>query len=178
MKAYTNFINEVFTCVSDLFSDETKKLDIFAEGSEQIHSTTQEYAVLKNENADLFCSLITENMELFEIEQSGYQPVCSSIYPSERKISHSCYPKNLRRWMKGTVSRKKACRVEFSVLVWCHIQNWNKPIERNQKKNFITTQEKLLKICNEFSDTKYDVLSLESLWKASCAAYKKSFIQI
>lgn len=90
MKAYTKFVNQVFTCISDLFPNRAKELDLFAEGSEQVYSSMQEYAVLRNENADLFCSLITQYTELFEMPQSDYQPIYSPIYPSERKITHSC----------------------------------------------------------------------------------------
>ena len=154
MKAYTKFVNQVFTCISDLFPNRAKELDLFAEGSEQVYSSMQEYAVLRNENADLFCSLITQYTELFEMPQSDYQPIYSPIYPSERKITHSCYPKNIRRWMNGTISRKKTCRVEFCVLVWCHIQNWNRPVEEDVDK-FLIARSRLLKICNEFLHAEY-----------------------
>ena len=174
MKAYTKFVNQVFTCISDLFPNRAKELDLFAEGSEQVYSSMQEYAVLRNENADLFCSLITQYTELFEMPQSDYQPIYSPIYPSERKITHSCYPKNIRRWMNGTISRKKTCRVEFCVLVWCHIQNWNRPVEEDVDK-FLIARSRLLKICNEFLHAEYFQLYLECLWKASCAAYEQSF---
>lgn len=178
MKAYTKFINQIFGCVSGLFPDQMRKLDIFAESSERICSGIQEYAVLRNENADLFCSLITQNTELFGMAQHSYQPVHSPLYPSERKISHSCYPKNIKRWMNGVISRKKSCRVEFCVLAWCHIQNWNRLVEKEQEQTFLRIRRELLKICNEFLDTQYEQLSLECLWKASCAAYKMSFSKI
>lgn len=39
MKAYTKFVNQVFTCISDLFPNRAKELDLFAEGSEQVYSS-------------------------------------------------------------------------------------------------------------------------------------------
>ena len=54
MKAYTEFINQVLTCISSLFSSQEKKWSIFAEGPVDIVSATPEYAILRNENADMF----------------------------------------------------------------------------------------------------------------------------
>lgn len=175
MKAYTEFVNQVFTCISSLFPSQEKKWNIFAEGPADILSATPEYAILRNENADMFCSLIRQNADLFEIQPSDYEAVSSPLYPSERKIVHSCYPKNIRRWIQGTVSRKKACRVEFCVLTWCHVQNWNRPIEKEQEEKFLAAKKGLLQICNKFLHTQYTQLSIKLLWQASSAAYNNSF---
>jgi len=175
MKAYTEYVNQVFTCISNLFPSQEKKWNIFAEGPVDILSATPEYAILRNENADMFCSLIKQNADLFGIQPSDYEPVSSPLYPSEKKIVHSCYSKNIRRWMQGTVSRKKTCRVEFCVLTWCHVQNWNRPIEKEQEEKFLAAKKVLLQICNKFLHTQYTQLSIELLWQTSSAAYNNSF---
>ena len=175
MKAYTEFVNQVFTCISSLFPSQEKKWNIFAEGPADILSATPEYAILRNESADMFYSLIRQNADLFGIQPSDYEPVSSPLYPSERKIVHSCYPKNIRRWMQGTICRKKTCRVEFCVLIWCHVQNWNRPIERGQEEKFLAVKRGLLQICNRFLNAQYTQVSIELLWKASSTAYNNSF---
>ena len=177
MKAYTEFVNQVFTCISSLFPSQEKKWNIFAEGSEDIFSSTPEYAILRNENADMFCSLIRQNAELFGIQSSEYEPVSSPLYPSERKIIHSCYSKNVRRWMQGTISRKKTCRVEFCVLAWCHVQNWNRPIGKEPEEKFLAAKRELLQICNKFLNTQHTQLSIKLLWQASSVTYKDSFFK-
>lgn len=48
MKAYTEFVNQVFTCISSLFPSQEKKWNIFAEGPADILSATPEYMVNDN----------------------------------------------------------------------------------------------------------------------------------
>ena len=91
----------------------------------------------------------------------------------EVKIEHSCYPKNVRRWLSGTISRKKKCRIEFCVLVWCHAIGWNLySNKQNEKLN--QCQQKLKTICMDYlvkEDMLDKELSFEMLWNASKCAY-------
>lgn len=175
MKPYTKFVKQIVACISETFPGQENTLNIFSEGVENEYSTVQDFAILRAANAELFCSLIMQNMELFGITSSDYKVFFLPSISKKLKIAHSCYPKNIKRWLNGAISRKKICRMEFCVLTWCHIQNWNKPIEEEREKLYINARQKLLDICDEFSDTSCTQLSLEALWNASCTAYAESF---
>ena len=135
-----------------------------------------ECAVLRNDNAKVFVSVIQNHSKLLGISDMEYQLQQSKIYPVEVKIRHSCYPKNVKRWLSGTVSRKKRCRLEFCVLVWCHAAGWSQmPDEKNMvlKK----CREDLQEICMDYLPQKekiYQEFTFEMLWKASSSAYYHS----
>ena len=100
----------------------------------KIEGENYEYAVLRNEYAELFAMVIQNHLELLEISEDIYQVVHSKLYLYGVKIVHSCYEKNLRRWMSGTISRKK-CKIEFCVFTWCNAIGWNLVLdEQNEKK--------------------------------------------
>lgn len=175
MKPYTEFVMKVFDCVSESFVTQENKLRIFAEGVNSNYSGSQEYAILRNDAARLFHSVLSKNAEVFNADLSDFRLKESSIYPEEVKIVHSCYPKNLRRWLNGTISRKKSCRIEFCVLAWCHVVRWDASFEEERVERYDPTQQKLLCICNEYLGSQDKQLSVDLLWKASCNTYRRSF---
>ena len=101
MKAYTQFVIKMFECLSELYQADEKRMKIiFSEGKDFLtYSHHQEYSVLQNEYARLFVSIIQSHAELFHINNQQYQLEQSGIFSDEVKIIHSCYPKNLRRWL-------------------------------------------------------------------------------
>lgn len=73
MKPYTKFVKQVVACISETFPGQENTLNIFSEGVENEYSTVQDFAILRAANAELFCSLIMQNMELFGITSSDYK---------------------------------------------------------------------------------------------------------
>lgn len=179
MKSYIEFVRRAYAALSELYEiDSGNMYGIFAEGPvKQTYSQNQEYAILRNEYAELFIVIIQNHLELLEISDAEYQVENSNLYPNEVKIVHSCYPKNLRRWLSGTISRKKKCRIEFCVLVWCHAIGWNLLLDDQNEKQYKCRQD-LERICADYlpkGDVKEKEISFEMLWKASTEAYFSSF---
>ena len=92
------------------------------------------------------------------------------------KVAHSCYPKNIRRWLKGTISRKKENRIDFCIISWGHITGWDSGFTR-RPEYYNDQQKKMLGICNEFAGTNEKILSFKLMWEASCRAYQKTFVR-
>lgn len=172
-KPYTTFIIDVFTCITNYLFDSKNSLKTFAEGHNSIYSCCQEYAVLRNSDAMLFYSVFCKHQLLFNIDINEHQLSKSSYYPDEVKLIHSCYPKNIRRWLNGTISRKKICRIDFCILVWCHASGWSDTTDNN---TFIQCQKELSNICSKYLEIPTPpTFSMELLWKASSSAYEQSF---
>ena len=178
MKAYTQFVIKMFECLSELYQADEKRMKIiFSEGKDFLtYSHHQEYSVLQNEYARLFVSVIQSHAELFHINNQQYQLEQSGIFSDEVKIIHSCYPKNLRRWLSGTVGRRK-CRTEFCVLVWCHAIGWNGASDC-PKNRLEKCRERMRMICMEYlPDWRESAdFSIEMLWAAANAAYQASLL--
>ena len=180
MKPYTEFITRIYTCIVGSFESNGKHVaEVFAEGpDERSYSGSQEYAILKNEYAKLFKSEVQKNLDLFELSGNEFQLEQSKIYPTEVKLLHSCYPKNIRRWLSGTISRKKKCRIEFCVLAWCHSIGWNMVSDDHALKKLRKCQREIAEICKDYicveqaSEPEY---SISLLWKASTNAYRRSY---
>ena len=189
MKKYTEFIKRTYDEIAKLYEGQEENIcGVFAEGVQyRLQKNHQECAILLNEEARVFVAVVQKYLELLEISDTEYQLKHSPIQgrfkqfskagKEEVKIAHSCYPKNLRRWATGTVSRKKKCRIEFCVLVWCHANGWSLlPNKENEKLN--TCRQNLKKICMDYlpqEDILQKELSFDMLWKASRAAYCQSF---
>lgn len=174
-KPYTEFVTKIFNCISERFDASQNALVLFAEGSEGINrSGSQEYAVLRNDRAQLFYSILCSNMELFGIKHPEHELKISKIYPDEMKIAHSCYPKNVRRWLNGTISRKKNCRIEFCILAWCHAAKWSASFASEKIDTYDNYQKKLLEICNGYLDTQERELTVSLLWRTNCEAYTRT----
>lgn len=173
VKPYTAFITDVFNCISQYFFDSRNPLIAFAERDKTIYTGSQDCAVLRNTDALLFYSVFCDNNDLFSIDIDERLLKKSSIYPDELKIMHSCYPKNIRRWLNGTISRKKICRIDFCILVWCHACGWNNFSNENI---LLQCQNDLANICTKYSDSAAPLsFSIKSLWEASSWAYDHSF---
>lgn len=175
IKPYTKFVNETYQCVIRALDPKEKAARIFCEDPDQsLSSGSEEYAILRNDYARFFFDTISNNEDLLGITKEEFELKVSPIYPDEIKLVHSCYPKNLRRWLKGTVSRKKRCRIEFCVLVWCHAVDWKKEPASDRKCDICRKQ--ITEICRNYIEIdRSDLFSFEMLWKASSAAYEQSY---
>lgn len=139
-----------------------------------MYSGTQEYAVLRNEYARFFFDAVCNHAEILGIQREDFILKSSLIYPDEVKLVHSCYPKNIRRWLNGTISRKKKCRVEFCILVWCHATGWNSNVITDTKLK--KCQDRMKDICSRYIEVDEGIpFSVELLWKAASSAYEQSY---
>ncbi len=179
MKKYTEFVKRTYTTIAELNERYHGSIHaVFAEGpNKKSYSQNQEYAILQNEYANVFVTVIQNHLDLLGISDTEYQVKSSKFYLNEVKIEHSCYPKNIRRWLSGTISRKKKCRIEFCVLVWCHAIGWSL-LQEEQDEKLNQCQQKLKMICMDYVSENgilSEAMSFELLWKASTFAYYNSF---
>ncbi len=179
MKLYTDFVNRVYGVISELYGLEgSKMLMVFAEGfNNPISLQSQEYATLRNKYAEVFLEVITQHADLLGISNTEYKLQQSAFYSDEVKIPHSCYPKNVKSWLSGRISRKKKCRIEFCGLIWCHAMGWNIMSDTKEAKIY-ECKQKLREICSDYlpkEDVENNECTFEMLWKASLYTYKKSY---
>lgn len=125
--SYACFVKDVYECIKRYSADDAFSLSAFAEGPEALkpgHSGTQEYAVLRNDYARLFFDTVSALEKQYMPESRAHKLEESRLMPGEVRITHSCYPRNLRRWMNDTISRKQRCRAELCALIWCWYASW------------------------------------------------------
>ena len=171
MSRFTGFVNDVFSCVRRLFPDEADPLTYFAEGAneEKISSSVQEAAVLTGGRAETFVSVLRGYAESFGIGEDDIVLRRSGHGVGEARYSHGCYPKNVRRWLSGTVSRKRRCRAELVTLVYCWSAGWSEPVSQEEK--YVRCRRDLREICAGYvGDDAGELPRL--LWRACEAAYK------
>lgn len=111
---------------------EVPTLGCFAEGGCAPTPCPPDYAALRGDKALFFLQLLHRNKTLLGIDPADYSLQHSLLPDAPVRYVHSCYPKNLRRWMTGTVSRKKKCRVEFAVLLTCWTVGWTQSDEADR----------------------------------------------
>lgn len=179
-KVYTEFVKRTYGAICELYGLEgSPMLRVFAEGPDNPeYSQSQEYVVLKNKYAVTFFSVIMQNSHFTGIPSTEYKLQKSLLCPDEVKISHSCYPKNMRKWLSGQLSRKKKCRLEFCVLVWCHAVGWSILPDYDEPKLF-KCRQKLREICLDYlaeDDINNKDCTFEMLWKASSYTNQQSRI--
>lgn len=179
-KVYTEFVKRVYGVICELYGLEgSKMLMVFAEGPDNpIYTQSQEYVVLKNKYAVAFMAVVMGNLKMAGISGSEYKLQKSLLCPDEVKISHSCYPRNMRKWLSGQLSRKKKCRFEFCVLIWCHATGWSLLPDYNDAK-LCECRKKLRDICSDYlpeEDINDKDCTFGMLWKASSYTNKQSRI--
>lgn len=171
---YADFVNDMYECIKEYSCCQAFSMAVFAEGPsalEPAHTVSQEYAVLRNEYAKDFYDVIVNNPQLFAPNSNFCELEKSRIIPDEVKVTHSCYPKNIRRWMKGILSRKQKCRAELCALIWCWYEYWMEDIcSQIDKEAF---GKSLLSICHKY--TAYgDEFSMDVLWNSCTFVYWKT----
>lgn len=190
MNDYSKFIKDSFSIVSVLLPPNEIPASVFAFGgipdfrtNGQIQhsspnsspSLPSDYAILSNNKAYMFYAILISHSDMFEINPSSIRIHHSRVIPDEVSISHSCYSKNLKRWMNGQKSRKRLTRAEYVTLIYCWTMNWFNSAPSDSVYN--ECYKKLRSLCvnllslEETDNT--DLLSL--LWKASNKSYASSY---
>lgn len=174
MNSYSRFINESFRIITRILPSNGNKLYTFANGEGSDSQGTNEFACLENHKAIMFYGLFVSNAEYFKIDPVSLILKRSKIYPDNVSIVHSCYEKNMRRWLNGQKSRKALNRAEYVLLVYCWSIDWYG--KGYQDQSHLKCRKELSDLCRAIlktTDTDIDLLSL--LWSASRKAYKDSY---
>lgn len=170
---FATFVRNVYECIKEYSYCDAFSLAVFAEGPEALkdgHTGTQEYAVLRDGYARDFFKVM-EHYSEFRASDITCKLEESRILPGEVKIIHSCYPKNLRRWMKGTLSRKQKCRAELCALIWCWYDSWLEEIYSGVDMKIVARA--LMNICDDYTECG-DSFDTDVLWDACTGAYWKA----
>ena len=180
MKPYNILISKLFDAVRPFCTLPNKSpLVVFAEGPYSTDgNSVQDYPILKDDMAEYYIGIVNENAEpvfkidaaQFTLKQSHSSLLRKGSY--KKSIAHSCTPRNLRRWMNTTNGRKKRCRVELCVLIYCWAVGWES--EGNSDKAHRECQETILSICSQVLGDDEERTLIDSLWKAIQKASKDS----
>ena len=171
---YAHFVKGLYTCIKEYSHCADFSPAVFAEGPEarkKGYSGTQEYAILRNGYARTFFQAAAAWQAGPAPCAASYELQRSPLYPDEVKIVHSCYPKNLNRWMGGTISRKQKCRADFCLLVWCWYTSRLEELEPRTDREALGRA--LLDICRENSAEETS-FCMDALRRASTRAYRKA----
>ena len=169
--SYACFVKDVYECIKRYSDNDAFSLSVFAEGPEALksgHSGTQEYAVLRNDYARMFFDIVSTLEKRYMPESGAHKLVESRLMPGEIKIAHSCYPRNLRRWMNDTISRKQRCRAELCALIWCWYASWLEEVNPEINKDEVARS--LMDICSKYTEGHSFCLGV--LWDACTNAYR------
>ena len=151
---YTGFVNELLECVFKLIDKYDNNLSAFAEHGAD-NNCMQEVAFLRGDDAVLFVDIIHDNADIFGVDRNDYELILPKSKFSRIKYSHSCYPKNVRRWMKGTLSRKKRCRAEFITLIVCWAIGWKRRM--SMESDYVKCRNGILEACRKVFSAVSDV---------------------
>lgn len=175
---YADFVKSFYDCIRKYSNCPEFSLAVFAEGPIALkdgYSGSREYVILRNEYARDFFAVMENYKFLHAPYGNEHVLEKSKIYPDQVKITHSCYPKNLSRWMNGTLSRKQKCRADYCALVWCWYSFWLEEINPDLDKNAL--KEELLNICHKYSEYG-ECFSIDIFWHACTFAYWKDLGRI
>jgi len=167
---YSEFVTQIYNAITYVMPSNTRSLLTFASGGDPEHETN-ETAYLRNEKALFFYNVLVSNSELFQIDQSTVFLQQSLLFRDEIAIQHSCYGKNLRRWMNGQIPRKRRCRAEFAALAY----SWANAFGTNQQQDekYLLCRDRIRMLCqsytNQFDLGSHTLLGL--IWNASCNSY-------
>lgn len=180
---YTAFIQDVFSNVYRLVNGGT--MTEYAEGGLHNAGGTYEYAVLRGERAEVFLSIINNNIKSLDVGELMFKPeytkisviLYSNMQINQVKYSHCCYPKNLQRWLNGTLSRKKRCRIEFVALAVCWAAGWS--LDMKNETDYMECRTALVKICEKYMGATFAQLHsinelFDMLWRTCEHVYQKS----
>ena len=86
---------------------------------------TGDYAVLRDHYASFFMETLGRYAAYAPVSMDRHRLQLRHVQPGGApRYAHSCYARNLRRWMNGTLSRKHVCQTEFDVLCVCWALGW------------------------------------------------------
>ena len=190
MNAYSKFVKDTFSIVSGLLHSNEIPTSVFAFGGASYLKTNElsrngralsspslpaDHALLSNNKAYIFYAVLISHSEMFGIDPTSIRMRHSQIMPEEISVRHSCYSKNLNRWMNGQKSRKTISRAEYVTLLYCWTMNWfdASPLDYIH----INCYDNLKQLCtNLVRYEKTDNTNLLSLlWAASIECYESSY---
>ena len=174
---YKSFVQSIIMCLQPIITAENG-LAHFCEGSGNPGGCCQEYACLCGDQAKLFVWLLRDRAEQTGLDRDLFRVEYSRVallhgFPTGR-CTHSCYPKNIKRWLTGTLSRKKRCRAEFVALAACWAAGWSADLI--QAPPYSSIMQELLERLTSGQDTlPKDIRALfDLLWLSSEQAYRNS----
>lgn len=191
MNDYSKFIKYSFSIVSELLPPNEIPTSVFAFGgipdfktNGQIQysspnsspSLPSDYAILSNNKAYIFYAILISHSDMFGINPSSVRIHHSRLFPDEVSVSHSCYSRNLKRWMNGQKSRKRLTRAEYVTLIYCWTMNWfdNLPLESVHIECYKQLKHLCIELLSHDENADTDLLSL--LWKTSNKCYLSSYL--
>lgn len=167
--AYSEFLTDIYSAITEIMPTDSTSLLTFASG-EISKNETNEIAYLRNEKALYFYKNLLSNSELFQIDPSTVILQRSLLFSDEIAIRHSCYAKNLRRWMNGQAPRKRRCRADFAVLSYCWITAFGS--DKQYQLDYQLCKSAVKQICrNIIPDSEFNLHLLNMIWLASTKAY-------
>lgn len=131
-------------------------------------------ATLRAAKAESFAKVGSHVCAQMGIDGSGYV-----TYPSLANgialIDHSCYTRNLRRWISGTLPRKHKSRADFAILAACWSHAWFDPSASEELYLSIRKDIEAL-VCSIVPDCVIDTTPESytiAVWKAGSQVYYK-----
>lgn len=173
----SDFIKEIYECIRTYSCCASFSPSVFAEGPDALragYTGTQEYALLRNAYATDFYEISKIFSKTHPAGKTVYILEKSRLLHGDARISHSCYPKNLRRWMNGTIPRKQKCRMDFCILTWCWCHAWLAEIEPNADMEAVKCS--LKEICDRYTKS-IDDININVLWNACDSAYRDTLMK-
>lgn len=168
---YSQFVSSIYSVITGLMPPGSKNLLTFAAGGKSVNGLSDS-AFLRNEKALYFYNVLKSGSELFQIDTSEITLHRTLFFHDEVSIDHSCYPKNLRRWMKGQVPRKRRCRADFAVLTFCWITAFGSDMK--DRKEYVSARDQVRQICRQILPEEIcgdSAPLLELIWLASGYSY-------
>lgn len=183
MNAYSKFINDTFSIISEILPKSGNPLSFFSYGEKSSFRTngsswhsdmTNDFASLNNLKAALFYALVVQSADLFGVDHSSVKLRRHKMFQDNITIQHSCYSKNLKRWMNGQKSRKALNRLEYVILLYCWSVDWYESGYMDQ--SHIHCRNELTSLCKRRLKTSDSTSGLlELLWYASCKSYTDAY---
>ena len=136
----------------------------------------QDSALLKGERA-LFLQQLAIDLE--PVTGVGAALYEAGMSPATQlpMLAHAAYPKNLRRWLNGTLPRKRKARSDFVLVAACWLCCWGGE-ELADSNELLAAREEVLRSAGLdyiVSEGEAAPLQLaEALWALSTAAYERS----
>ena len=122
-KSYSEFVTLVIESLAPAFPADLALLPAFTATEIKGVVPSADSATLRAAKAESFAQVGSHVCTQMGLDESSYV-----TYPSLANgialIDHSCYTRNLRRWISGTLPRKRKSRADFAILAACWSYAW------------------------------------------------------
>lgn len=100
--------------------------------------------------------------------------VTRSLVTDVPLVSHAAYARNLRRWERGTLPRKRRARAELVVVATCWLTGWGDGRDAEPDR-MAEAWSLVAELAGELPDDPEDRRAVaQALWRVSTAAYESS----